>query len=367
MTHTPGEARRPGNEHNSALKKPVIHPVAWTPPPVNTAGWPAPLTPEVTVITLDDDSPEDVVVDRKGRVYTGAIGGNIIRIDPVDHSRQVVANTGGRPLGMELLGDHLFICDSERGLLHMDVRSGRIDTVVDQVDGERLTFCSNVVVTAATDGPDPRPLELYVTQSTTRHPYEMYMADIFEHSGAGRLLRVVLNDPGDPGSHDSSTSPWSGTAEVVLTGLQFANGLVVHQGRLLIAETGAYRLRSFDLETRTDSVVLDGLPAFPDNSSPAPDGEHMWLALVANRNGTLDALAGRPGLRKLLWRLPDRLLPKPVAPMRLLKIHLATVRVVAEYRVPVPGFGQSTGVVEHNGRVWVGGIEAPAVAWFDLE
>ena len=367
MIHTPGEARRADHERNSGQKKPTIYPVAWTPPPANTAGWPAPLTPEVTVITLDDDSPEDVVVDRDGRVYTGAIGGNIIRIDPGDHSPQVVANTGGRPLGMELTGDHLFICDSERGLLHLDIRSGRIDTVVDHIDGERLTFCSNVVVTATTDGPDARPLELYVTQSTTRHPYEMYMADIFEHAGAGRLLRVVLTDPGHTRSDDPTISAWSGTAEVVLTGLQFANGLVVHEGRLLIAETGAYRVRSYDLESGTDSVVLDGLPAFPDNSSLAPDGRHMWLALVADRNRTLDALAGRPGLRKLLWRLPDRLLPKPVAPLRLLKIHLATVRVVAEYRVPVAGFGQSTGVVEHDGRVWVGGIEAPAVAWFDLE
>ncbi len=80
MTDTPGEARWPGSGHNSAPKKPVIHPVAWTPPAADTAGWPAPLTPQVTVITLDDNSPEDVVVDREGRVYTGAIGGNIIRI-----------------------------------------------------------------------------------------------------------------------------------------------------------------------------------------------------------------------------------------------------------------------------------------------
>jgi hypothetical protein len=117
----------------------------------------------------------------------------------------------------------------------------------------------------------------------------------------------------------------------------------------------------------TDSIVLDGLPGFPDNSSLAPDGEHMWLALVANRNRALDTLARRPGLRRLAWRLPNRLLPTPVAPLRVLRVHLPTARVVAEYRVQVPGFGQSTGVVEHDGRVWVGGIEAAAVAWFDLD
>jgi hypothetical protein len=93
----------------------------------------------------------------------------------------------------------------------------------------------------------------------------------------------------------------------------------------------------------------------------------MWLALVANRTRALDALAGRPGLRRLAWRLPNRLLPRPVAPLRVLRVHLPTSRVVAEYRVEVPGFGQSTGVVELNGRVWVGGIEAPAVAWFDID
>jgi sugar lactone lactonase YvrE len=359
MMSTPGGV---GTSVRGSTKKPRIDPVGWTPPPTDTAGWPAPRAPHVNVITLDDDSPEDVVVDRHGRVYTGAIGGNIIRLEPDGRSWQVVANTGGRPLGLEVIGDHLLICDSARGLLHMDLDSGRIDTIVDQVGGEQLTFCSNVVVTAATDGPDPRPLELYFTQSTTRYPYEMYMADIFEHSGAGRLLRVVLDDRAE-----TSTTPWTGTAEVVLTDLQFANGLVVHQGRLLVAETGAYRIRSYDLASGADAVVLDGLPAFPDNSSLAPDGEHMWLALVADRNRALDALAGRPGLRKLLWKLPNRLLPKPVAPLRVLKIHLPTARVVAEYRVSVPGFGQSTGVIEHDGRLWVGGIEAPAVAWFDLD
>jgi sugar lactone lactonase YvrE len=338
--------------------KPHIAPMRWVPTPATTAGWPRPRTPEVTVMPLDDDSPEDVVVDRHGRIYTGAIGGNIIRIDSGGRGRRVVGNTGGRPLGMEVIGRHLLICDSERGLLHMDIDSGEITTVVDHVAGERLTFCSNVVVTAATDGDDPLPLELYVSQSTTRYPYEWYMADIFEHSGTGRVLRVVL---------DATAATVSGTAEVVLTGLQFANGLVWHRGRLLVAETGAYRVRSYDPVSGADSVVLDGLPGFPDNSSLAPDGEHMWLALVANRNRALDTLAGRPGLRRLTWWLPNRLLPTPVAPLRVLRIHLPTSRVVAEYRVEVPGFGQSTGVVEHNGRVWVGGIEAPAVAWFDLD
>lgn len=340
------------------ISKPKISPVKWVPTPVDTTGWPAPTSPNVSVIDIGADAPEDVVVDDRGRIWTGAIGGDVIAIDSGSGQWRVVANTGGRPLGLEAVGDTLLICDSERGLLQMDTLSGSIDVVLDQIDGVALTFCSNVVVTKRSAAERPRPRELYLTQSTTRFGYDHYKADIFEHGAAGRLIRVALDEDGGP----SATH-----AEVVLEGLQFGNGVVAHAGRLVIAETGDCRIRTYDLATGTVDVLRAGLPGYPDNASLSPDGDHLWLAMAGLRSRPLELLAPHPRLRKLLWSFPERLFPDPVAPLWVLKIHLPTGRVVADHRVAVEGFGQSTGVVEHDGRLWVAGIGSSVIASFDID
>ena len=79
----------------------------------------------------------------------------------------------------------LLICDSERGLLRLDKPHGELEVLVDEVDGERLNFASNVV--ADTDG------TIYFSASTRRYPFEHYMGDIYEHSGTGRLLRTMTD------------------------------------------------------------------------------------------------------------------------------------------------------------------------------
>ncbi|ORM25915.1 hypothetical protein [Williamsia sp. 1135] len=336
-------------------RKPTIAPVKWTPTPVDTAGWPTQLTPEITVVDVGSSSPEDVVADDHGRIWTGTVDGNIIAIDAGTGRWDVVANTGGQPLGLEVIGETLLICDSKRGLLSMDMSSGDIEVVLDQVDGEPLTFCSNVIVTRHSGGSTPRPLELHLTQSTTRFSLDDYKADIIEHGGSGRLIRVDLSDESRPPR-----------ATVVLTGLQFANGLVSHDGRLVIAETGNCSLRSWGPTTGTSEVLRGGLPGYPDNCSLSPDGEHLWLAMAGLRIRPLEVLAAYPRCRRLVWRIPERLLPEPVAPLWVLKIHLLSGRVVADNRVDLPGFGQSTGVIERDGRVWVGGIGSSRVAWFDV-
>lgn len=59
---------------------------------------------------------------------------------------ETLAETGGRPLGLELLPDGaLLVCDAERGLLRIDLADGTVRILADSVAGERLRFCSNVV------------------------------------------------------------------------------------------------------------------------------------------------------------------------------------------------------------------------------
>ena len=170
--------------------------------------------------------PEDVVADPRGRVLTGVADGRILRLDaladPVAARVEVIAETGGRPLGLELLPDgDLLVCDAERGLLRVDTGNGTVRILADAVAGEPLRFCSNAV--ALSDG------SVYFTVSSRRYPLEHWIGDIVEHTGTGRLLRLA---------------PGGDAPEVVLDGLQFANGIAAgaDESFLVVAETGACRL-----------------------------------------------------------------------------------------------------------------------------
>lgn len=52
----------------------------------------------------------------------------------------MVADTGGRPLCIELSGDGtLLVCDADKGLLRV-TPSGEVTTLVDSFNGERFVF-----------------------------------------------------------------------------------------------------------------------------------------------------------------------------------------------------------------------------------
>jgi sugar lactone lactonase YvrE len=182
-------------------------------------------------VSLGARGPEDVVADPHGRVLTGVEDGRILRVhhlgDPLTARVEVLAETGGRPLGLELLPDGgLLVCDAERGLLRVGPDDGSVRVLADSVAGERLRFCSNVV--ALPDG------AVCFTVSSRRYPLHRWIGDIVEHTGTGRLIRLP---------------PDGGAPEVLLEGLQFANGLAVggDGSFLVIAETGARRLTRYHL------------------------------------------------------------------------------------------------------------------------
>ncbi|MHA6758136.1 SMP-30/gluconolactonase/LRE family protein [Streptacidiphilus sp. PAMC 29251] len=244
-------------------------------------------------IPLPGTGPEDVVADSKGTLYTGLADGSIVALDVDAGTVRTVARTGGRPLGLHPLPDgRLLICDAQRGLLRLDPDSGRIEPVLTEIQGERLTCCSNATTTA--DG------TIYVSDASRRFSLEHWRGDLLEHSGTGRLIRLA---PGEE-------------PEVLLDGLQFANGVTLagDGSFVTVAETGAYRLRRVHLtgaRAGQDDVLADNLPGFPDNLSTGPDGL-IWVALAAARDPLLDLLhRSSPLLRRALWHVPQRLQPDP--------------------------------------------------------
>ncbi|WP_203784425.1 SMP-30/gluconolactonase/LRE family protein, partial [Asanoa ferruginea] len=251
---------------------------------------------------------------------------------------QVVGETGGRPLGVEVDADgDLVICDAHRGLLRMSVSSG---TTTVLADGFRL--CDNAAI--ACDG------TIYFSDSSQRYGLEHWRADIMEHTGTGRLLR---------------RSP-TGEIDVLLDGLQFANGvaLAADESFVAVAETGAYRISRVQLtgpEAGRRDILVDNLPGFPDNLSTGADGR-IWIALATPRNALLDRLHARPPvLRRAVWALPQAFQPAPARTTWVMAVD-ASGSVVADLQTADGGYHMVTGVREHAGHLYLGSLTEPTVA-----
>lgn len=326
--------------------KPVLRPVRWTPPPAPR--YPNPPEPNPPrLIPLGGTGPEDVLLDNEGSVLTGVDDGRILQVNVADDTVRTVADTGGRPLGLEWLPDgRLLVCDALRGLLAVDLGTGRSEVLVHEVNGSPMRFCNNAAV--APDG------TVYFTDSSQRFGLEHYRADLLEHSSTGQLLRRAP----------------TGEIDVLLDGLQFANGVALDPSGdwLAVAESAGYRLLQVWL--RGDragqyDVLADALPGFPDNVSTGSDGL-IWVALPSPRNALLDLLLPRPPvLRRLVWALPEALQPSEGRVMHVRAIA-SDGAVVHDLRSSGEIYHMVTGVRERAGVVYLGSLTQRAIAVLDV-
>jgi sugar lactone lactonase YvrE len=330
------------------VTKPSIDPIRWQPPPSRPLPEPD-LTATLHVVELPGNAPEDVVADADGNIWTGVEDGRIIRITPDGSSAQVATDTGGRPLGLAVARDgRLLICDSHRGLLRYDPATGTLETLVAEVAGRALTFCSNVV--ESSDG------TIFFTESTSRFHYEYYKGAVVEGRPTGALFRRDRD----------------GTVSVLASDLHFANGvtLTVDESALVFAETTGCRLSKYWLTgSRAGSItpLAADLPGYPDNISTGRDGR-IWVAMVSDRNRLSEWLGPRaPVIRSLLWRLPYRWLPNPKPIVWVTAFDPDDGHVVTQLRTQHPAFGLATGVVETPGRLWLGRIGGRGVGYLDLQ
>ncbi|GGZ37637.1 SMP-30/gluconolactonase/LRE family protein [Streptomyces poonensis] len=297
--------------------------------------------------------PEDVVADDRGRVLTGVEDGRILRLsrisDPVRTRVEVLAETGGRPLGLELLPDgDLLVCDARMGLLRVAVGDGTVRVLADSVAGEPLAFCSNAV--ALPDG------TVCFTASSRRYPLEHWVGDLVEHSGTGRLLCLA---------------PGKDTPDVLLDGLQFANGLALSgdESFLVIAETGARRLTRYWLtgpDTGRSEPFVEDLPGAPDNLWRGPDGL-TWVALAGPRVAALDAAhrAAPAAVRRAAARVALRAPFRPGGFAGVIAVD-DTGRIVHDLTRRRSGFRMVTSVCRAEDRLVLGSVWERGVAVCEL-
>jgi len=303
------------------------------------------------VIPVPAHGAEDVVVATSGPdegcVYTGTVDGSLWRVRADGQRVDRIAGTGGRPLGIELGPDgRLVVCDATRGVLLVDPRSGAVEQRLAEVDGRPMRFCNNAAI--ASDG------TVWFSDSSTRFSVDQWKDDLILHTRTGRLLRL------DP----------SGEVTVVLDGLFFANGvaLAADESFVAVAETGACTVvrhwLTGPLAGTRDYLVAD-LPGHPDNIARGSDGL-IWVTIASPVNASLALLEKAPSwVRVAATKAPEWLQPK-VAPCVRVQAYDAEGRLVHDLDLPADRYAMVTGVREHDGTVWMGSLEQPAVARVDL-
>jgi sugar lactone lactonase YvrE len=345
-----------------------VKPVAWTAPPAPGYAGPHAVNQRLAGLQLidlgPDSGPEHVVV-RDGWVYAAVLSGAIVRMRPDGSGREVVVNTGGRPLGFDFdAAGALLIADpiaGTHGGLFRATGSGaqaKVELLTDNVQGDPILYADGVV--AARNG------KVYFTDASRRFgarqwggTFEASLLDILEHQSTGRVLEY---------------DPATGRTRVLLADLCFPNGIALSadERHLFVNETGAYRIWKIDVEASGLStlsphpqakVLLDNLPGYPDNLMRGEQGR-IWVGLVKPRGKFIDDSAGKPWLRKLALRLPKALWPVPPAYGHVFAFD-ESGRVLVDLQDPSGAYPETTAVTEAGDRLYVQSLHAKGLGWME--
>lgn len=350
----------------AALAAVIAYLLAW-PVPVEPVAWEAPENrgytgefeanerlSDMQVVDLGEfRGPEDVTGAPDGTLYATEEHGRVLRI-ATSGAVSVFAETGGRPLGIELDRDgSLVVANAYLGLQRISPE-GEVTLLADRADGEPILYADDLDI--APDG------KIYFSDASTRFGAEEWsgaygasLLDILEHGGHGRVLE-----------HD----PASGETRTIMRNLDFANGVAVDpQGRfLLVAETGSYRVWKHWLEglrAGESAIVIDNLPGFPDNVNRGRDGRY-WIGLVSPRSAPLDALSGRPFLRKVVQRLPAALRPQAVPYSHVFAMN-ADGEVLVDLQSDSAPVTAITGACETAGALYLSSLFGARIGRLPLE
>jgi sugar lactone lactonase YvrE len=294
-----------------------IHPIAWEP-------HPAP--------ALDGAFAENRVLQGMELFATPNTHG------PEDVAvAQVFADTGGRPAGLDFDNDgNLIVADTAKGLLSIDP-NGAIEVLCTEAGYHPFGLTDDVDVDSQNVA--------WFSDASHKWTFQEYMNDVLESAPHGRLLKYDIN---------------TGECSVVLDELFFANGIAVSPDDtyVLVNETTRYRVkrvyvrgpRMGDVE-----VFIDNLPGLPDGISTGADGI-FWLALFAPRNETLDFAGPKPWVRKLIYRTPAALQPKPRRHPLILGLDASGNVVHNLQDADGANFSMSTSVEQVGDWLYVGSI-----------
>jgi hypothetical protein len=331
-----------------------VQPVNWSPPtaPSMKEGTYAEnqrLKAVQKIGAQDIPGPEALVLDAQGFLISGLHDGRIIRTAPDSHTLEVLANTGGRPLGLAFHPDgRLIVADGVKGLLALDANR-QLTPLSSAANGVPFGFTNDVSI-------DASGRYGYFSDASRRWGYGQDAEAVIEHGGDGRLLRYDFSN---------------GTTQVLLDHLQFANGVALgpDENYVLVNETGAYRISRYWLKGEragSHDLFAENLPGLPDNLS-FNGHERFWVALYTPRNPLLDGFAGYPLLRKVMVRAL-MVLPNPIEHKAFVLGLDTDGKVIANLQDGSTGnYSPITSAREYGDWLYLGSLNSKSMARFPLK
>lgn len=210
----------------------------------------------------------------------------------------------GRPLGFHVVegGAALIVCDSLKGLLRVELKSGLVTVLANRITATGMPFHYANDLDVASDG------TVFFTSSTE--------GTVARHSdGYYDTLRSYLlsSISGDATGQLLSFDPDTREVRSLLQGIAYANGVALSADEtfVVVVETHLCRVLRYWLAGPKQGqydVFIDRLPGFPDGISRSMAGG-FWLALVAPLSPLPKVLGPHRWLRQLLSHVVVPLFP----------------------------------------------------------
>jgi len=324
-----------------------IDPVKWSPPPAPNLIEEYTINNYLSSVEIIHSKisigPEDVAVDEKGNIYGGFSDGKIIRFSSEGNILDIFADTKGRPLGLDFdKSGNLIIADAKKGLLSIN-ENGIINILANKINNRPLNFTDDVDVS-------PEGM-IYFTDASTKFNIHNYRADFFEHRPYGRLIKY---------------DPFTKELQLLLDSLYFANGVAVNNDGsfLLFSETYDFSISKYWLKGPNSGKrekIFVNVPGFPDGISSGSNGI-FWIGIFSPRNLLADAIASKPFIRKIVYRLPLFLQPTPARHGFILGIDSSGNVLYNLQDSSHNSFSPITSVEEVNNMLYLGSLSYPGLA-----
>lgn len=304
------------------------------------------------------DGPEDVILDRQGRLYGSVRQGWIVRFFGDDFSqREIFANIGGRPLGMAFdRDDNLVVCVGGMGLYGVRPDS-EVFKLTDETNRTWTKIKDDSRIRMADDCDIAPDGKIYFSEFTTRYEMDDWPIDAQECRPNGRLL-----------CYDPATN----TTKTAVRNLVSPNGVcLAHDGQsMLVGLTWKGEVIRFWISGEKKGIVENVIPTLPiyvDNINRASDGNY-WLASVGLRTPAYDLSMRMPHFRtKMMKFVPrDEWLYPNVNWGCVLKFN-EKGEVLESYWDPNGVFAHITSMREHKGYLFLGGLHNNRIGRVKLE
>ena len=302
---------------------------------------------QTTLIPLSSPGPESIVRHPEGHFFTGLANGDIVQFNATGEEQNIIANTGGRPLGMKIApsGD-LIIADQIKGLIKLD-STNQISILADQYKGESLKFTDDLDIS--------KEGIVYFSNATQRNPI-VVENEAWEQRASGALF-----------AHDLL----SGKTTLLKDDLFFPNGIALNESQdyFIFSETFGLSLSKYWLKgtkKNTIEVFNNELPGYPDNVTFSEG--IFWVAIPSQRAVGFEPLFEQPFLRSMLLRLPEAVL-NSVIPGRYSMLLGFDESGIPVYNLQDPDgkYDSITSVLQVDNQLYLGSLTEPSLGIYTLK